>query len=667
MEEHVKLGNLVRDIQAGNEAAFADLYEATQNYVFFRTRNYLDRGSNAMWIEDAVQETYIKAFRYLKDLKEPNAVKAWLGRITDSVCLNLLKKNNKGETASIDDEDRFDVVLEADESVMPDKVVDRQGTSDIVAEMIEKLPAEQRITLMYYYYDLLPVKEIAARMDCSEGTVKSRLKYARDNIEKQVLAEEKRGVKLYSLSPAMLFLVFSRMEKGTVMPDGMSQLLAQRIAEGCGYAAAGGGAAAAGTAAAGTSATGAATVGTTAAKVGFLHTVAGKVVAGILGVALIGGAVVGGTQLMNRGQEEPTQETVEEVIEPEAEAEPEVEEEPEEEPEEAVFTDVADEEYSQLLAGGLSKEELETALAGILDPVNQQEMNDQEVGLFAIMVLGSGNSMPISEMNRYLSTLAPNWVINDSTVPAWQDLGYYIEGDQFGSIDEFNEEPHGDGSNPRSASITRAQVKDDVLFTEYEYTGVEFEYTGDDPMGTPRQYTEERTAVFTKNDDGKFILQQIYQGNYREGSEGEALSMPAWKTAYAEILQQAGSGGEYALYEMDMDRIPELLIYSETSDDYGVYGQTEVYTYVDGAAVLAGTVEGTGDVAGGFAASRLMGSSNGLTMEVLDRMNGESSYSDYSLIDGKLEDTTLSLERSFSGTELRWVSTAPPYDTLNNY
>ena len=668
MNNAAKWGNIVREIQGGNEAAFNDLYEATQSMVLFRVRGYLDRGDTGMWVEDAVQETYIRAFRYLPELKEPDTVQAWLGKIAGSVCLNMLKKNGRMSTDSIDDEDRFDLVLEADESVMPDRVVDRQDTSDIVAGMIEKLPSEQRMTLLYYYYDLLPVKEIATIMECSENTVKSRLKYGRDNIEKQVRAEEKRGIKLYSLTPATLFLVFSQMEKGTVMPDGMSELLAQEIAEGCGYSIAGGAATGGATVGAAVAET-VASVGSTVVKQTFFHMAGGKILAGILGVAIIGGVGAAvGLNLPDRNQEEPPV-VIEEVQEPEEEPEETEEQEP-------VFVDVADEEYAQLLAGGLSKDELETALAGILEPVSRSGMTDQEAGLLAIMLLGDNGRMPVAEMNRYLSAISPEWVVADNTIPAWQALDYIVEGDQFAYAYAASDEVHGEGGNPRSANITKAQVKDNVMYAEYEFTDVTYDYTEDEYLGTPQYITSNRTAVFARNDDGKFTLSEIYEGRFRDENVG-GESAPAWKTAYIEALRIIGSGGEYCLRDMNGDGIPELICQIIDEDDGNQFGSYEVYTWQGGDhAVRAGGFENVlftvvGGTRGWVTTS---GSSGALLSVQLMAMSGATYVDEITLQNGSLVTSTLydnvlfdNIPDTIYGPDLSWVSTAPPYDTLNNY
>ena len=61
------------------------------------------------------------------------------------------------------------------------------------------------MAVIMHYYEELSLRQIAEEQGCSENTVKSRLKYARDKIEKEVRDLEKKGTKLYALEPMDFF------------------------------------------------------------------------------------------------------------------------------------------------------------------------------------------------------------------------------------------------------------------------------------------------------------------------------------------------------------------------------------------------------------------------------------------------------------------------------
>ena len=152
-----------------------------------------------------------------------------------------------------------------------------------------------------FYYEEQSVKEIAAALNCSENTVKSRLNYGRKKIEVAVKALEKQGTKLYSLAPLPFFLWLLRMAKGY----GIST---QAVA-GTSAAGVAGAAAAAGE-------TAAAASGTTAAGTAVGSSVATKVVAGVLAVSLTAGAGVAIAQNSNKDKENEAAHIVyEEILE----------------------------------------------------------------------------------------------------------------------------------------------------------------------------------------------------------------------------------------------------------------------------------------------------------------------------------------------------------------
>ena len=68
-------------------------------------------------------------------------------------------------------------------------------------DILSALPEEQRLCILMYYYEELSVGEIAEALECSTGTVKSRLNYARKFIKIKVEELEKQGTKLYGIAP----------------------------------------------------------------------------------------------------------------------------------------------------------------------------------------------------------------------------------------------------------------------------------------------------------------------------------------------------------------------------------------------------------------------------------------------------------------------------------
>ncbi|MDO4563908.1 MAG: RNA polymerase sigma factor [Clostridia bacterium] len=287
------LSEIIGQIRDGHPEAFNALYMETNSVVFFHAKSILKNEQDAL---DAVQDTYLAAFQKLDTLQEPKAAKQWLCGIASNVCFNKLRKIKHESGISLDDVEVF-LEPEAPETTMPEKVLDRDSTSEIVKAMIENLSEVQKLTVIMFYFDEMSIAQIAQAMECSENTVKSRLNYARKNIEGQVLEEEKRSAKLYGVSPAIIALTLRFMAEQSSMPSGAVHVIASAIANGCSYSAAlsaAGGMAASGTIAGGTAAV---TGGTVATGIG------AKLVASILAGAVVIGGTVTGVIIHNHNQQ----------------------------------------------------------------------------------------------------------------------------------------------------------------------------------------------------------------------------------------------------------------------------------------------------------------------------------------------------------------------------
>lgn len=280
--ERSQLITWIEKSRQGDPDAQEKLVRETQNRVYYHCKKFLKNEQDA---QDAAQDVLITMITSLDKLKEPAAFWGWLNGITANRCKHLLSRGAKEWQIPEDEEGNsmLDSVETLDDQTVPDKVLDNAETQRLVTDIIDALPPEQRMTVTFFYYDEMSVKEIAAAMDVSEGTVKSRLNYARKTIKLEVeKLEKKDGTKLYSVSILPFLAYFLR--RGA-QSEALSPAAAQSLTRGT-MAAAQNASAGAGTAAAaaGTSA------GSTAA--GAATAVAAKAATG-LGVKLIAGVLAG--------------------------------------------------------------------------------------------------------------------------------------------------------------------------------------------------------------------------------------------------------------------------------------------------------------------------------------------------------------------------------------
>ena len=321
---------VIRRCLSGDQQAQEELVLAAQNRVYYHCRKMLKHEEDAL---DATQEILISMLTRLDRLQDPEAFWGWLSAMTANHCRNVLTRGRR--EAQIPEDDEGNSLLDAfeslDEQTVPDKALDNDETRRMIVELVDQLPPPQRQCVLMFYYEEMSVKDIAAALETSEGTVKSRLNYARKAIKSGVDAYAAQGVKLYSALPFLVY--FLQRDAGI---GGLSASAAEALARSVLAGAAG--TAAAGTAAAGAAGTvapsGGAAAGTAAASGGTAsHALSGllahKAALGLAGLAAAG-AVAGGAALYQL-EPEPAEDPapIVEVAEPQPIPEPEPPPEPE--------------------------------------------------------------------------------------------------------------------------------------------------------------------------------------------------------------------------------------------------------------------------------------------------------------------------------------------------
>lgn len=197
----------VQKAMKGDQEAYTYLYEQTYTKCFYLARKFLNSEPTA---QDIVQDAYVKAFKSLDTLEDPEKFPSWIGTIVSNLSKNELKRRKVtlfSETENEDGQDISDTFVDDRVSVQPEVVMDQNETTRLMKEIIDTLTDEQRICVTMFYMEQMSVKEMASVLEVSENTVKSRLNYGRQKIKDKVLDLEKKGTKLYGLAPIPFFLL----------------------------------------------------------------------------------------------------------------------------------------------------------------------------------------------------------------------------------------------------------------------------------------------------------------------------------------------------------------------------------------------------------------------------------------------------------------------------
>lgn len=268
----------VQKAMKGDQEAYTYLYEKTYTKCFYLAKKFLNSEHTA---QDIVQDAYVKAFKSLNTLEDPEKFPSWIGTIVSNLSKNELKRRKVtlfSETENEDGQDISDTFVDDRVSVQPEIVMDQNETTRLMKEIIDTLTDEQRICVTMFYMEQMSVKEMASVLEVSENTVKSRLNYGRQKIKDKVLDLEKKGTKLYGLAPIPFFLLLLKEDVKAAQATQIPSMSAAVSSATKAVATAAG--------------TGSTVAGTTAATVaaGAGKGIATKVIAGIVaGTLVIGG------------------------------------------------------------------------------------------------------------------------------------------------------------------------------------------------------------------------------------------------------------------------------------------------------------------------------------------------------------------------------------------
>lgn len=303
--------------RSGEQGALSELYRRTYGAAY-RTAAVLIRDEDA--VMDILQDSYVKAFRNLHQLREADKFRAWMKRIVHNSAVDWLRKRKPVIFSEMSYESESAAEIPDDRTCsLPDAVIDQRETARLMGEILDSLSEDQRAVVVMYYYEQMTVREIADELGANENTVKSRLLHGRRNIEAGVKNLEKQGTKLYGLAPVpfLLFLFRNWEVQAAPLPDpslfssvlqGWNHAVSTSgtVSDGVSGAAGGTGAAAgAGTVSAGAAAAGAAG-----------KALAVKILIGILATGTVGGTA--GAVFYYNSQKEQETSPAEMPEEPEA-------------------------------------------------------------------------------------------------------------------------------------------------------------------------------------------------------------------------------------------------------------------------------------------------------------------------------------------------------------
>lgn len=171
----------IRRFAAGDVAAFEELVEAHQGRIATLCRYMLGDATEA---EDAAQDVFIKAFKGLKSFHPDAAFSTWLYRIAVNTCIDRRRKPFFRWLFIEDDAEGVGAGGVPSEAPSPERLVESRQVSQQIQQALQRLSPKLRAAIVLKEIEGLAYEQIAATLEISLGTVKSRISRARDELQR---------------------------------------------------------------------------------------------------------------------------------------------------------------------------------------------------------------------------------------------------------------------------------------------------------------------------------------------------------------------------------------------------------------------------------------------------------------------------------------------------
>ena len=174
---------LIADLCEGDETALAPLVEKYKRMVYRLAMQITKNHADA---DDVMQETFIKVYRSIQTFRKDAAFETWLYRIAVNEALNFVKRRERQRVSTLEtvSESEYEPITRYRAQVDhdPHAHAEKAELRHHVTKAVNSLSLKHRTVVILHEFEGLTHAEIASILNCSEGTVRSRLHYARKKL-----------------------------------------------------------------------------------------------------------------------------------------------------------------------------------------------------------------------------------------------------------------------------------------------------------------------------------------------------------------------------------------------------------------------------------------------------------------------------------------------------
>ena len=172
---------LIRRILSGDDAAFSILVEKYQKSVHALAWQKIQ---DFHYAEEVMQDTFLRAYKKLPTLKNPNQFAGWLHVIANRLCIDWMRRQKSVmqslEDTPVEEIEKSSYTHHVSEQRMTEKT---ERYQELVKRLLGKLPENERAVVTLFYLDEMPTKEIGKFLGVSANTIASRLHRARKRLQ----------------------------------------------------------------------------------------------------------------------------------------------------------------------------------------------------------------------------------------------------------------------------------------------------------------------------------------------------------------------------------------------------------------------------------------------------------------------------------------------------
>lgn len=172
------LDSLARRLRAGDHTAAAELVDIYYKQIYLFMRRL---GHDRQVSEDLTQESFLKAWHHIGQLRDGKALNGWLYRIAGNVSKLYWRRHKQKKPAGVES-----FYVPDHSNAVPD-IAEQNEQLEQLKNAVARLPVKLRQTVVLHYMQHLTIAEAADAAGIREGTFKSRLNRALTTLRKQVI------------------------------------------------------------------------------------------------------------------------------------------------------------------------------------------------------------------------------------------------------------------------------------------------------------------------------------------------------------------------------------------------------------------------------------------------------------------------------------------------